>query len=347
MDGANDRSSADAARGAKAELEPLRAAHNWLAEGESVALATVVSTWGSSPVPVGGQMAIARDGRFQGSVSGGCIENDIIAEAGTVLAGGRPATLQFGVSNETAWQVGLPCGGQIRIFLEGLHDEGGRAFLDRVLQASDSRQPLLVRTRLEDGHREIFEGRGDLPEDLAQRLAERRSGLAEAPEGEVFLHALVPPARIVVVGANHIAQVLCELAKLTGYDVAVVDPRTAYTSDTRFPGVRVFEEWPQDVLPRLGLDPYTAVVALTHSANIDDEALKAALRAPCAYVGALGSKRNHAKRTERLLGAGFTPADLARIRAPIGLDIGARTPQEIALSIMAEIVLAVRGPRRS
>jgi xanthine dehydrogenase accessory factor len=156
----------------------------------------------------------------------------------------------------------------------------------------------------------------------------------------------VPPARIIVVGASHIGQVLAEIARLAGYEVQVVDPRTAFASPDRFPGITLHTDWPQDVLPKIGLDPYTAVVALAHVGHIDDEALKLALRSDCLYVGALGSSRNHAKRRERLLAAGLTEADLAKIRAPIGIDIGAQTPAEIAISIMAEIVRAVRGSKR-
>ena len=325
-----------------------RTARDWLERDGRVALATVVDTWGSAPVPIGGQLVVAPDGSFEGSVSGGCIEGDVITEAMDVLADGRPRTLEFGVADETAWRVGLPCGGQVRLFIERLDrsDEASRAFIERAVHADSRRQGLLVQTRLADGQREIFDTTmPDLPPEIARRLRSGQSKLLQSPQGEVFLHALLPAARIVIIGATHIAQVLCELARMTDYEVTVIDPRTAFASPERFSGVKILAEWPQDALPKVGLDPYTAVVVVAHVSHIDDEALKVALRSDCLYVGALGSSRNQAKRLERLTAAGMTPAELARIKNPIGLDIGAQTPAEIAVSIMAEVILAVRGPK--
>jgi xanthine dehydrogenase accessory factor len=161
----------------------------------------------------------------------------------------------------------------------------------------------------------------------------------------VFVHALLPPPRIVLIGATHIAQVLAELVRLTGFQALVVDPRTAFAAEQRFPGVQLITEWPQDALPVLKLDPYTAVAALAHVGHIDDEALKLACVSECFYVGALGSRKNHAKRTERLAAAGLTADQIARIASPIGLDLGASTPPEIALAIMAEILRHLRGAK--
>ena len=330
------------------EIGVLEAARDWLDKDGSVAIATVVDTWGSAPVPVGGQMAVAADGRFKGSVSGGCIEGDVIAEADEILASGKPKLLEFGVADETAWRAGLPCGGKVKVYVERIKaDAGGRQLIDRAVEAQQKRRGLVIETRLKDGAKSVF-AREDqnVPEDIARRFSTAKSGMAETPDGEVFLHALVPPARIIVVGASHIGQVLAEIARLAGYEVQVVDPRTAFAAPDRFPGITLHADWPQDVLPKIGLDPYTAVVALAHVGHIDDEALKLALRSDCLYVGALGSSRNHAKRRERLAAAGFTEAELARIKAPIGIDIGAQTPAEIAVSIMAEIVRVVRGPKR-
>jgi xanthine dehydrogenase accessory factor len=323
----------------------LKAARGWIAKDGRVALATVVGTWGSAPVGIGGQMVVAPDGRFEGSVSGGCVEGEVIAEAEDILAGGIPKTLTFGVADETAWQVGLPCGGQIKVFLERLQDRDA-AFVDRAIDARSSRRGLLVRTQLSDGAREIFE-RGDARADASvrQHLEAGESELVETPQGEVFLHAMVPPARVLVIGATHIGQILAQLVRLAGHEVIVIDPRTAFAAEARFPGIRLDTEWPQDTIPKIGLDPYTAVVALAHVGHIDDEALKLAMRSNCFYIGALGSKRNHAKRTERLKGAGFSDAEIGRIHCPIGLNIGAHSPPEIAISIMAELVLALRGPR--
>jgi xanthine dehydrogenase accessory factor len=340
---AETQSASAAAR----DVNVLAAARTWLARDGRVAMATVVDTWGSAPVPVGGQMAVAADGNFQGSVSGGCIEGEIIMEAEDILASGQPKTLTFGVADETAWRAGLPCGGQVRVFVERIDEDGGVALLDRAVAAGESRRGLVVRTHLTDGRKEVFERSDDnLPQDIAERFRTAKSQLKETPDGAVFLHALVPPARILIVGATHIGQILTQLARLAAYDVIVVDPRTAFASPDRFPDVNLQTEWPQDILPKLGLDPYTAVVALAHVGHIDDEALKLAVQSDCLYIGALGSSRNHAKRVERLKAAGITEAQIARIKAPIGLDIGAQTPAEVAVSIMGEIVLAVRGVKR-
>lgn len=334
-----------------AAIDVLGAARDWLSRDGQVAIATVIDTWGSAPVPVGGQMVIAADGNFQGSVSGGCIEGDVIIEGGEALADGKPRTLTFGVADETAWRAGLPCGGQVRVLVERLgKDNGGDKLLDRAIAARDRRHGLVIATRLDDASHTLYEREdANLPEDIANRFRTAKSQLIESPDGAVFMQALVPPARIIAIGATHIAQVLAQLAALTGYEIIVIDPRTAFADPARFGAAeaKLIAEWPQDALPKLGLDPYTAVLTLAHVAHIDDEALKLAVRANCLYVAALGSSRSHAKRRERLLVAGITEEELARIKAPIGLDIGAQTPAEIAVSIMAEVILAVRGTKKT
>lgn len=326
--------------------EVLSAAVDWLDTQGKVAMATVVGTWGSAPVPVGGQMVIAPDGRFEGSVSGGCVEGEIIAEAEEVLGGAPAKAMTFGVADETAWQVGLPCGGQIKVYLERIEGKAGGEFLHRAQDARSRRSGLVVRTSLADGKRQVFT-REDARTDasIARRFDSGESNLETTPDGEVFVHAMVPPARVIIIGATHIGQVLAHLVKIAGYEVIVIDPRTAFAAAARFPDIKLDTEWPQDAIPRIGLDPYTAVVALAHVGHIDDEALKLAMRSNCFYVGALGSRRNHAKRTERLAGAGFSAREIGLIHCPIGVNIGAQTPQEIAISIMAELVLALRGEK--
>jgi xanthine dehydrogenase accessory factor len=321
-------------------------AASWLEEHGRVVLATVIETWGSSPVPVGGQMVVAPSQHFAGSVSGGCVEADVVAEAMELMPGGLTRTLSFGVADATAWDAGLPCGGAIRILLEPMTAAKDGADIARILAARRQRRPMAVATALGDGARSLVElGNAQIPPVLARCLKDATSRIVAGDTGEVFVHAHVPPARLIVVGATHIAQVLALLARVAGYEMVVVDPRPAFASPARFPGVAVVAEWPQDALPRLGLDDATAVVVVAHAAHIDDAALVCALRSHCRYVGALGSRRNHAKRSARLAAAGMAPEDVARIRAPIGLDIGARTPAEIALSIMAEVVSAFRGPK--
>lgn len=332
---------------------PLATARTWLDRDGAVALATVIDTWGSSPVPVGGQMVIARDGTFAGSVSGGCVEGEVIVAAEDALASGESETLTFGVTDEAAWRVGLPCGGRISVRVERLKGEDDTNFLEAVATSLSQRQGLVVETRLDDGQRTLYRHDDtNLPAEISRRFRSARSGIVSGSgdnqsetEGGSFLQAIVPPARIIIVGATHIGQMLSELANTTGYPVHVIDPRTAFATPERFPTADVIAEWPQDALPKLGLDPFSAVAIVAHVEHIDDEALKFALRSPARYIGALGSKRNHMRRIERLKAAGLTEEEIGRIANPIGIDIGAETPVEIALSILAEIVRTVRGTK--
>ena len=332
------------------DLDIVNTAQDWLAKDGSVALATVIKTWGSAPVPVGGQMVVRGDGRFQGSCSGGCVEGDVIVESEEVLETGTPQTLDFGVDDDTAWRAGLPCGGQIRVFVERLQgDAGDETLLKRIADARARRQAVVVVKRLKDGTRELVTEDDTLEGPLAGEIAAAfRSGasrIAAGPDGDVFLHAIVPSPRIVIVGATHIGQVLVELAALANLEVRVVDPRTAFATKERFPNVDLITEWPGEALQSIGLDQHTAVVTLAHEAHIDDEALKPALKAGCFYVGALGSRRNHERRGERLLADGVSEEEFKRIHGPIGLDISAQSPPEIAISIIAEIIAALRGPK--
>lgn len=318
-------------------------ARRWLDEFEQVALATVISTWGSSPVPVGGQLAVAPDGQFEGSVSGGCVEVDVITEAVDVLTGDRPKLLEFGVAEDVAWRAGLPCGGAIRIYLEPLQRQRDAEYLDRILAARGARASFAVLTTLATGERCLFEPPGPMPAEIASCLRLGESRLLDLGAGEAFFHVLTPPVRLVIVGATHIGQVLADLAMRIGYDVAIIDPRTAFASPERIGEIVALTDWPELSLKALGLDPRTAVITLTHAAALDDEALGAALRSDCLYIGAVGSKKTHAKRLERLRTAGFSDPELTRIHAPVGLAIGAKGPAEIAVSILAEIVKVARG----
>ena len=187
-----------------------------------------------------------------------------------------------------------------------------------------------------------------MAEAIDKQLRMGKSASVEIEGKTYFLTVQAPPARLVVIGAVHVSQALAEMARLVDFDVTIVDPRTAFASEERFPNVRVIAEWPDKVLPEIGLDPYTGIAALTHDPKIDDPALKLALEASCFYIGALGSKKTHAKRVERLTAAGFSQEQIGRIHAPIGLDIGAVSPAEIAVSVLAEIVLSLRRkPLRS
>ncbi len=320
-----------------------------LARDGRAAMATIIETWGSAPVPVGGQMAIAADGSFAGSVSGGCVEGEVIAEAIESMDGhsaSPPRALSFGVEDATAWRVGLPCGGKIRVLVERLDGVEGTGYVAALAAARSNREALIICTRLSDGDRKVLRRDAVAADHLfARRFLSGVSSIEAGPDGECFVHARLPPPRIILIGATHIAQVLAELVRITGFDAIVVDPRTAFAAERRFPGVQLVAEWPQDALPQLKLDPYTALAALAHVGHIDDEALKLACASECFYIGALGSRKNHAKRIERLAAAGVSATGIGRIASPIGLDLGATTPPEIALAIMAEILRQLRGAK--
>jgi xanthine dehydrogenase accessory factor len=317
-------------------------ARAWLDEHGQVAIATVVSTWGSAPVPAGGQLVVAPGDRFEGSVSGGCVEVDVLVEAADVMASGKPRLIEYGVSEETAWRAGLPCGGKLTVLIEPLTrvDIG---FVDGIIEARRERRTVVVTSRIGDGSRGLHAVDEALPAELATFIASATGGLIDTPEGQLFVQPLVPPLRIIVAGATHIGQVFAELARQIGYAVTVVDPRSVFASEERFGAAGAIAEWPEASFDKLGIDRRTAVVALTHASHIDDEALTAALRSPCMYIGALGSRATHAKRLDRLAAAGFSTEDLQRIHAPIGLNIGAKGPAEIAVSILAEIIKVSRG----
>jgi xanthine dehydrogenase accessory factor len=319
---------------------PRAAAKAWLEAGRPVAIATVIDTWGSAPVRAGGQMAIVNIDEFQGSVSGGCVEADVIAAGLDVIETGKPETLSFGIADETAWRAGLACGGKIRVHVSKLDPKTDLEFIKQLDSAATARTPIVVATRLADGTRQIHDGTNPADPAIAEAVRRAHSGVDKS--GETFLHALTPPPRILIVGATHIAQHLATMATASGYDVKVLDPRTVFASPARFNPSQLVTGWPEECFKKLTADPFSAVVTLTHVDHIDDEALTIALKSPCRYIGSLGSRRTHAKRVDRLKAAGFTDADIARIHAPVGLDIDAETPGEIATSILAQIIAAFR-----
>ena len=325
----------------------LKSALDWLAEGRRVALATVIQTWGSAPQPVGSWLVIDGDGNFLGSVSGGCVEGAVIAEAAEVLATGKPKVLEFGVEDATAWSAGLACGGSIRIFLHPLATGVSEQMLRRLAGALQARQPVALVTHLATGAHSLAQAPADLRQDLAPALEEAfrrdRSVAVEGSDGEIFINVFNPTIRLVIIGAVHVAQALVPMARAVGYDVVIVDPRSAFATKERFGDVTLAQDWPDEALPRVGVDARTAVVVLTHDPKIDDPALIYALGSKAFYVGALGSRQTHAKRVARLAQAGVTGPDIDRIHAPIGLDIGAQGSAEIALSIIAEIMAVQHG----
>lgn len=328
----------------------------WLAEGrQEIALATVIQTWGSAPRKIGAKMAMIADGTISGSVSGGCVEGAVFEAGLEVLASGVPQLLHFGVADETAWQVGLACGGTIEIFVETL-DLPVYEFLRKLILAEQAGASVtLLRHPGGNIGRKMSISRegirlGSLGSEL-DKLATEAAQHASHPhrvrlsgEIEMFVDAFRPAPTLVMVGGVHIAIALTSIAKTLGFQTIVVDPRRAFGSESRFPHVdRLIQLWPDKAFDQIPLTPETAVAMLTHDPKIDDPALRLVLESPVFYVGALGSNRTHAKRKERLAAMGFNEADIGRIHGPIGIDIGATTPEEIALSIMAEVVATRRA----
>jgi xanthine dehydrogenase accessory factor len=330
----------------------------WMDEGQPVAIATVISTWGSSPRPVGANMAVTRSGEMAGSVSGGCVEGAVVEAAIQVLRTDRPALLHFGVSDETALAVGLACGGEIEVFVRPLNKtlfpeickelKSERAFAQAVIVRGSEDllgQEILLR---QDGGIT-----GSVPLEIANELIpparlalemgqHRRERLTVASEKvELFVQFVSPPPKLVVVGGVHISLALISLAKILGYHTVIIDPRRAFGNQMRFPQAdEVIQAWPDTAFQQVSITPSTAVVMVTHDPKIDDPALRIALTSPAFYVGALGSRKTQALRKGRMLEAGLTERRIARLHGPVGLDIGARSPEEIALAIMAEIVAA-------
>jgi xanthine dehydrogenase accessory factor len=327
----------------------LAKALEWLDEGRRVALATVVKTWGSAPQPVGSQLVIDGEGNFLGSVSGGCVEAEVIAQAAEVIATGKPRTLEFGIEDETAWKVGLACGGTIRIFVESLEPQEREA-LHRLIGDVEGRRKVALVTDLVTGRRRLAHAPNDVEPKIARALEDAfcrdKSVAVETDEAELFVNVFNPRVRLIIVGAVHVAQQLVLMARSVGHQAVVIDPRRAFATEERFGDVEIVRDWPEEALPKIGLDDRTAIVVLTHDPRIDDPALILALASDAFYVGALGSRKTHAKRVERLLKAGVAPEALERIHAPIGLDIGAEGAAEIALSVIAEITAVQRGKGR-
>ncbi len=334
----------------------------WLANHEKVGIATVIQTWGSSPRGVGAKMAFTADGKIIGSVSGGCVEGAVYESGQETLLTGRPQFLHFGVSDESAWNVGLACGGMVDIFVSRLEEGAFRLLRKKLISEKMFASATIVRGPVAVLGLELFvsdERRqaGSIPPGLDEVIYEKARQAAltgrsqvirlQTPENEdvdVFVEVVAPQPLLVMVGGVHISIALAELARTLGFRSVVIDPRRAFGSAARFPHVdKLIKAWPDEAFASLEINEQTAIAVLTHDPKIDDPALQAALAGPAFYVGALGSATTQAKRRNRLLQAGLSEAQLARLHGPIGLKLGGQTPQEIALAIMAEIVAVQHG----
>lgn len=326
--------------------DPLASATEWMTDKRKVALATVTRTWGSAPRPAGSQMVVREDGAFTGSVSGGCVEGSVIAEAQAALKEGKARNLKFGVSNEDAWAVGLACGGTIEIHVAPVLAISQTGTIAALTRARDAMRAVVLATDLSSGESRLIdlnERGGDALADAARVQARRDESASVDVEGKSwFLTVFNPPLDLVIIGAVHIAQPLARMAALADYAVRIIDPRTAFATAERFPGVALSHQWPDEALAAAPLKARSAMVALTHDPKLDDPGLAAALQSEAFYIGALGSRTTHARRMERLKARGFPDEQLDRIHGPIGLDIGARSPAEIAVAILGEMTRELR-----
>jgi xanthine dehydrogenase accessory factor len=295
----------------------------WLKEKRKVALATVISTWGSAPRPVGGQMAIDSNGEIIGSVSGGCIEGAVINEGINSINDGKLRIKDYGISNDMAWEVGLACGGELKILIQPLNLEDKIVY--SIVENIKNREPTKLIINCLTGSRHIDNS-----------IINQISSYDKIKEE--FIHVIDPKPRLFIVGAVHIAQALISLAKTADFEIILIDPREHFATKDRFPNCKIINEWPDTALSNFILDKATHLVTLTHDPKIDDPALIYTLKKDIGYIGSLGSKKTHNKRCERLIDIGFCQSDLSKIHGPIGLNIKAKTPAEIAISIMAEII---------
>jgi len=308
------------------DLQVLKSARDWLNAGHRVVLATIVKTWGSAPRPVGAVTAIRDDGMVEGSVSGGCIEDDMIARVrNRDLVQDTPATTRYGVSAEQAQRFGLPCGGTIELVLEPLRAESG---LDELLARIERHELVKRRLDMKTGAVEISAGK------WSDQLAFDEDAL-------VSVHG--PHWRLLLIGAAQLSKYLAQMGQALGYHVTVCDPREEYADAWDVPNVEVKRDMPDDLVIAMNLDAHSAVVALTHDPKLDDMALLEALKSPAFYIGAIGSKKNNEARRRRLAEFDLSQREIDRLHGPVGLQIGSKTPPEIAVAILAEMTAVKNG----
>jgi len=330
--------------------------NQWRYDNENLAIITVVETWGSAPRPVGSKMVVTQSGRIAGSVSAGCVEGAVIEASAEVISSGVPRMVEFGVADDTAWSVGLACGGKIKVFIEP--DFSVDSIFDKLKENLEKGKPFLIITYLDGADEYInkkllvepdqkqigdlvfLESENDIIRDALGLLENGKSGTLTAPDGATLFADVQPlPPKLIIIGAVHLSVPLITIANTVGFETILIDPRQAFASHERFPNVdQLIQSWPDEAMKDLVLDKSAYIVVLTHDPKLDDPALLTALKSEARYIGALGSRRTNQKRIERLREAGLTETQIACLHAPIGLDLGGRSSNEIAISIMAEIV---------
>jgi xanthine dehydrogenase accessory factor len=321
----------------------LETLERWAADGTPVAIATVVGTERSAPREPGAVLAVSEKGEVAGSVTGGCVEPAVYGEARDVLAGGEPRLKTYGIADDQAFEVGLPCGGTVHIFVDRLDPEQVKPIADAVREE----RPIALEITLtgEDAGSKRLVG----PDDegpAADLLARGETGILETPGGQVFVSSFAPRPNMYVFGAVDHAAAVASVGRFLGYRVTVCDARAKFVTPERFPDVDdLVVEWPDKFLERAPVDERTVICVLTHDHKFDVPALKVALRSPAGYIGAMGARRTNEDRAERLRAEGVSEEDIARIHAPIGLKIGSRTPEEVAVAIAAQIVQVMRTPK--
>ena len=308
------------------DLQVLKSANEWVAAGRRVVMATVVRTWGSSPRPIGALAAFRDDGTVVGSVSGGCVEDDMILRMRSGdLARDRPGTTVYGVSADEAKRFGLPCGGTLELVLEPLTPASG---LDDLLARIERHELVMRRLDLKSGKVTIS------PANWSDQLVF---------EGTEFVSVFGPRWRLLIIGAGQLSQYLAQMAQALDYQVTVCDPRVEYADTWNVEGVELRRGMPDDVVIEMNLDAHSAVVTLTHDPKLDDLALLEALKSPAFYVGAIGSRKNNEARRERLADFDLSEEEIGRLHAPVGLKLGSKTPPEIAIAILAEMTAIRNG----
>ncbi|HFA50614.1 MAG TPA: XdhC/CoxI family protein [Bacteroidetes bacterium] len=335
--------------------ELLETIENWTDQKKPFAIATVIKTWGSSPRPVGSSLLVSESMEMAGSVSGGCVEGAVIKAALPLIENGAAHQLQFGVTNEEAWTVGLTCGGKVTVFVERFMAFDDRpeeqAVWEKLHLCLRQNEPCVLLSKLVDGkgaHSLVLPDGQTVGHAISEALkketlrayGERKNQVIELGRSQYFAQIFPRKSQMLIIGAAHITAHLVQLASLYHFETIVIDPRGVFANKTQFvhPPDQLFEKYPSEVLSGLELDAYTYAVILSHDPKIDDNALHVLLKSKVGYIGALGSRKTHAKRVARLQVAGFSENEIGRVRAPVGVDINAKSPGEIALSVMAEII---------